>query len=222
MSRAKNSIKRKQRGVPRSHQQRDAWDVDRACFGVGMVKVKEKLGLPEWIPRLELWGRRRRGAEARTGVGALSGFNARAEPVEKEPAQRPPAQILSCPGTAPRTCLMSYSFWSECNLCTRKLHKSLVFNFKCSGECAVISHSGFNLHLSLFKYLFIFREKERKGEREGEKHQMCKRYIDQVPLARPQLGTWPATQACALTKDRTSDLSVHRLPLNPLSHTSQS
>ena len=50
---------------------------------------------------------------------------------------------------------------------------------------------------------------------------MCKRNIDQLPLAHPQLGTWPATQACALTGNQTSNLSVSRLVLNPLSHTSQ-
>ena len=37
----------------------------------------------------------------------------------------------------------------------------------------------------------------------------------------PPLGTWPATQACALTGNQTSNPSVHRLVLNPLSHTSQ-
>ena len=31
----------------------------------------------------------------------------------------------------------------------------------------------------------------------------CKRYIDRLPLACPQLGTWPATQACALTRNWT-------------------
>ena len=50
---------------------------------------------------------------------------------------------------------------------------------------------------------------------------MRKRNIDWLPLTCPQLGTWPATQACALTGNRTGDLSCHRLALNPLSHTSQ-
>ena len=50
---------------------------------------------------------------------------------------------------------------------------------------------------------------------------MSERNIDQLPLTRPQLGTWPATQACALTGDGTSDLWVGRLALNPLSHTRQ-
>ena len=68
-------------------------------------------------------------------------------------------------------------------------------------------------------YLFIFREKEREGER-GRETSMCKRYIDQLPLACPQLGTWPATQACALTGNWTSDPCVHRPALKPLSHAS--
>ena len=50
---------------------------------------------------------------------------------------------------------------------------------------------------------------------------MCKRYIHQLPLAHPQVGTWPATQACALTGNQTSELSVCGLVLIPLSHTSQ-
>ena len=35
------------------------------------------------------------------------------------------------------------------------------------------------------------------------------------------MGTWPETQECALTRNRTSDLLVSRLAFNPLSHTSQ-
>ena len=50
---------------------------------------------------------------------------------------------------------------------------------------------------------------------------ICERNIDWLPLARPQLGTWPTTQACALTENQTSDPLVHRPVLNPLSHTSQ-
>ena len=50
---------------------------------------------------------------------------------------------------------------------------------------------------------------------------MCKRYIDRLPLPRPQLGTWPAAQACALTGNQTSDLLVCRVTSNPLSHTGE-
>ena len=42
-----------------------------------------------------------------------------------------------------------------------------------------------------------------------------------LPLKLPRPGTWPATQACVLTRNRTSNLWVHRLVLNPLSHASR-
>ena len=41
-----------------------------------------------------------------------------------------------------------------------------------------------------------------------------------LPLTHSLLGTWPATQACALTGNQTSDPLIHRLALNLLSHTS--
>ena len=40
-------------------------------------------------------------------------------------------------------------------------------------------------------------------------------------LACPLLGTWPTTQACALTGNRTSDPLFCSPALNPLSHTHQ-
>ena len=42
-----------------------------------------------------------------------------------------------------------------------------------------------------------------------------------LPLILLVLGTWPATQACALTGNRTGDPLVSRSTLNPLSHTSR-
>ena len=42
-----------------------------------------------------------------------------------------------------------------------------------------------------FIYLFLERGEGKEKERE--------RNTDWLPLARPQLGTWPTTQACALT-----------------------
>ena len=42
-----------------------------------------------------------------------------------------------------------------------------------------------------------------------------------VALTRPQLGTWPATQACALTGNRTGNPLICRPELSPLRHTSQ-
>ena len=54
---------------------------------------------------------------------------------------------------------------------------------------------------------FPFRERGREGER-GRETSMCERYIDRLPLVRPLLGTWPATQACVLTGNRACKLSV--------------
>ena len=42
-----------------------------------------------------------------------------------------------------------------------------------------------------------------------------------LPLVCPPPWTWPATQACALTGNRTGNTLVHRPALNPLNHTSQ-
>ena len=63
-------------------------------------------------------------------------------------------------------------------------------------------------------YLFIFREGEEKKKEE-------KNINVWLPLERPLLGTWPATQACALTGNQTGDPLVHRPVLNPLSYSSQ-
>ena len=42
-----------------------------------------------------------------------------------------------------------------------------------------------------------------------------------LPLSRPLLGTWPETQAHALTGNQTGYSLVCRPVLNPLSHSSQ-
>ena len=63
-------------------------------------------------------------------------------------------------------------------------------------------------------YLFIFRK---RGEREKERGTSVCGCLSYAPL----LGTWPTTQACALTGNQTGDPLVCRLALNPLSHTSQ-
>ena len=77
-----------------------------------------------------------------------------------------------------------------------------------------ISESGIFFFLKIFIYLFLERGEGREKERE--------RIINVwLPLARPLLGAWPATQACALTVNRTSHPLVRRPALNPLSHTSQ-
>ena len=68
------------------------------------------------------------------------------------------------------------------------------------------------------KILFIyFRQRGRKGEREGEKYQCV------VASCAPPTGdlTWPTTQACALPGNQTSDPFDLKLVLNPLSHSNQ-
>ena len=63
-------------------------------------------------------------------------------------------------------------------------------------------------------YLFIYLFREGKGGRERNTDMW-------LPLTRPSLVIWPATQACALTRNWTSNSSVHRPAPNPLSNTSQ-
>ena len=65
-----------------------------------------------------------------------------------------------------------------------------------------------------FIYLFVERGEGRKKERERNINVW-------LPLTHHLLGTWPATQACAVTGYWTSNPLVHRLALNPLSHISQ-
>ena len=64
-----------------------------------------------------------------------------------------------------------------------------------------------------FKRFYLFLE---RGEgRKREKNQWV------VASHPPTTGTWPTTQACALTGKQTSNLLVHRSTLNPLSYISQ-
>ena len=67
-----------------------------------------------------------------------------------------------------------------------------------------------------FKDLFIYLERGKGREKERERN------INMwLPLSCLLLGTWPATQACALTGNQTGDPLVCRPALNPLSQTSQ-
>ena len=72
------------------------------------------------------------------------------------------------------------------------------------------------LFYTFFKgfYLFIFRDRESEGERERNINVW-------LTLTLTLLGTWPATQASALTGNWTGDPLVHRPALSPLSYTSQ-
>ena len=77
----------------------------------------------------------------------------------------------------------------------------------------VVEHKIIFYFFKAFIYLF-FRERGREGERERNINVW-------LALVRPQLGTWPTPQACALTGNQTGNPLVHRPTLNPLSYTSQ-
>ena len=73
------------------------------------------------------------------------------------------------------------------------------------------------LTLKFFKYiLFTYFYRERKGGRKRERE----RSTDHLAYV-PQPGTWPATQAHALIRNRTGDLLVCRTTPKPLGYTSQ-
>ena len=65
----------------------------------------------------------------------------------------------------------------------------------------------------LFICLFLERGEGREEERERNINVW-------LPLMCTLLGTWPATQAGALTGNRTGNSLIHRLAFNSLSHTS--
>ena len=71
---------------------------------------------------------------------------------------------------------------------------------------------GFSIYKSwciFLNFIYLFSEGEGR-EKEKERN-----------ITHPQPGTWPAPQACAASGNQTSDLSVHRLPRSPLSHSNQ-
>ena len=65
----------------------------------------------------------------------------------------------------------------------------------------------------LYKYLYVWGILKdfiyflERGEGKGERERNISVWL---PLMCPQLGTWPETQACALTGNRTSDPLVCR------------
>ena len=74
---------------------------------------------------------------------------------------------------------------------------------------------GPNAKYFLKDFIYLFLERGGGWEKERERN------INWLPLIPPQLGTWPITQACALTGNQTGDLSVCRTMPTLLSHTSQ-
>ena len=100
------------------------------------------------------------------------------------------------------------------------LHSTAVHPFSSGLHFSGRRHTVFFLFFFLRFYLFIFREMGRKGKRRRETSIWSARETS-VPLTRLQPGTWPATQASALTRSQTGKLLVCRTMPNPLSHTNQ-
>ena len=67
--------------------------------------------------------------------------------------------------------------------------------------------------------LIDLRQRGREGERGGKNIDV--RNIDWFLLHTPQLRTKPGTQACALPRNQTHDLSVYGMSLQQLRHTIQ-
>ena len=82
----------------------------------------------------------------------------------------------------------------------------------------VLSPSLVSFFFFLRFYVFIFREKGKEAEREGEKHQCERETMMGCLFYVLQLGSSkPTTQARALTRNRTCDLSLCGMMLNQLS-----
>ena len=56
------------------------------------------------------------------------------------------------------------------------------------------------IYFLIFKKIYLFLERGEGREKERERNSNV-----WLPLTSPQLGIWPATQACALTENRTSN-----------------
>ena len=95
----------------------------------------------------------------------------------------------------------------------KKIAECIIIAFK-----YVAQYGLYGDFLRFYFYLFLERGEGREKEREknidvSEKHKS-------VTSCTPPTNM-PTTQACALTGNRTGDLSVCRIMPNPLSHTSQ-
>ncbi|KAF6094981.1 hypothetical protein HJG60_012021 [Phyllostomus discolor] len=106
--------------------------------------------------------------------------------------------------------------FSLCSHMVKRASSGVFCSYRGTSPIGLGPHSmtSFNLFLRLFIYLFLERGEGKEKERE-------RNISVWLPLAHPLLGTWPATQACALTGNQTNDPLVHRLAFYPLSHTSQ-
>ena len=131
---------------------------------------------------------------------------------------------VACSGFIPGLHWVQASVHACAQACTRTVtaHRAPPARTGCPSSALCCQHHcakccllfGFLLFVCFRFYLFIFLA--RRG-REGE----MERNIDQLPLASPQLRTWPTTQACVWTGNWIIDPSVCGTTPNQLSHTSQ-
>ena len=104
---------------------------------------------------------------------------------------------------------------------TGKIFLFSVISYPTHSIKSLVLHSShiklFSLFKSIFErfYLFIFRQREREGEREGEKHHCV--FASHVPPT----GDLACNPGMCLTGNQTRDPLVLRMALDPLSHTSQ-
>ena len=78
-----------------------------------------------------------------------------------------------------------------------------------------------SFYLCIFKKRFYLFLERGEGREKGRETSIWERDMDWLPLTRPLLGTWPISQTCALTGNRTCNHLVHRLAFNLLSHPSR-
>ena len=74
----------------------------------------------------------------------------------------------------------------------------------------------FQMYICFLLRFYLFLQSGEGTEKERERNINV-----WLPLMHPSPGTWPATQACALTRSQTGNPLVCRPALNPPSHTSQ-
>ena len=83
-------------------------------------------------------------------------------------------------------------------------------------HCEEVNPLQFVLNLLFFKRFYLFLERGMEGKVRERRINVW------LPLTCPLLGTWPATQACAMrTGNQTWNPLVCRPALNPLNHASQ-
>ena len=90
--------------------------------------------------------------------------------------------------------------------CHEKITVYLVYIFQGRGLCNIywkdFQQKLFVCVLKYFVYLFLERREGKEKERERNINVW-------LPLMGTRLGTWPATQSCALTSNRTCDPLIH-------------